>query len=158
MSVAVIQGAIPQDEKWLESNRDTTLNLYQSLTEQVLGTRLIVWPESAPADLANQLVPYITNLYRETRAQWGRPSSWACARRGRQRLRHGYYNSVLALDAAPAWYDKSHLVPFAEYFPVPGFVRTWLRLLSLPYSDFTPGTRSATPAGGGTEARHDDML
>ena len=28
-TVAVIQGAIPQDEKWLESNRDTTLKLYQ---------------------------------------------------------------------------------------------------------------------------------
>ena len=68
VSVAVIQGAIPQDEKWLESNRDTTLNLYSHSTEQVLGARLIVWPEAAPADLANELVPYITNLYRETRA------------------------------------------------------------------------------------------
>ena len=55
VSVAVVQGAIPQDEKWLESNRDYTLKLYQSLTEKVLGTRLIVWPESAPADVANDL-------------------------------------------------------------------------------------------------------
>ena len=68
VSVAVVQGAIPQDEKWLESNHDTTLNLYQGLTEKVLGTRLIVWPESAPADVANNLVPYISNLYSETRA------------------------------------------------------------------------------------------
>jgi len=30
VSVAVVQGAIPQDEKWLDSNRDTTLNLYQT--------------------------------------------------------------------------------------------------------------------------------
>src|SRR5580658_8504793 len=50
VSVAVVQGAIPQDEKWQASNHDTTLNLYQSLTEKVLGTRLIVWPESALAD------------------------------------------------------------------------------------------------------------
>ena len=62
VSVAVVQGAIPQDQKWLESNRDTTLNLYQSLTEKVLGTRLIVWPESAPADVANDLVAFISNL------------------------------------------------------------------------------------------------
>src|SRR4029077_2483684 len=33
VSVAVIQGAIPQDEKWLESNRETTLNVYRTLTE-----------------------------------------------------------------------------------------------------------------------------
>ena len=37
------------------------------------------------------------------------------------------------------FYDKHHLVPFAEFFPVPSFVRSWLRLMSLPYSDFTAG-------------------
>ncbi len=145
VSVAVIQGAIPQDEKWLESNRDTTLNLYQSLTEQVLGTRLIVWPESAPADLANQLVPYITNLYRETRAHGSTLVMGVLRAEGDNDSDTRYYNSVLALDAAPAWYDKSHLVPFAEFFPVPGFVRTWLRLRSLPYSDFTPGDAQQPP-------------
>ncbi len=56
LTVAVVQGAIPQDEKWLESNHDTTLKLYQTLTEKVLGTSLIVWPESAPAGVANYLV------------------------------------------------------------------------------------------------------
>ena len=145
VSVAVIQGAIPQDEKWLESNRDTTLNLYQSLTEQVLGTRLIVWPESAPADLANELVPYITNLYRETRAHGSTLVMGVLRADGGNDADTRYYNSVLALDAAPGWYDKSHLVPFAEFFPVPGFVRTWLRLRSLPYSDFTPGDARQPP-------------
>src|SRR6516162_9223103 len=32
VSVAVVQGAIPQDEKWLESNHETTLRLYRELT------------------------------------------------------------------------------------------------------------------------------
>ncbi len=139
VTVAVIQGAIPQDEKWLDSNRDATLTLYQSLTEQVLGTQLIVWPESAPADVANEIVPYITNLYRETRAHGSTLVTGILrADRGSDgEVR--YYNSVLALDEAPEWYDKAHLVPFAEFFPVPPFVRTWLRLRSLPYSDFTPG-------------------
>jgi apolipoprotein N-acyltransferase len=38
------------------------------------------------------------------------------------------------------WYYKRHLVPFGEYFPVPAFVRRWLRLMSLPYDDFTAGS------------------
>jgi apolipoprotein N-acyltransferase len=57
-----------------------------------------------------------------------------------------YYNSVLALDNhRESWYDKHHLVPFAEFFPVPSFVRSWLRLMSLPYSDFTPGAADQPP-------------
>jgi apolipoprotein N-acyltransferase len=30
-------------------------------------------------------------------------------------------------------------VPFGEYFPVPAAVRSWMRLMSLPNQDFTPG-------------------
>ena len=149
VAVAVVQGAIPQDEKWQESNHDATLKIYQTLTEEVLGTRLIVWPESAPADTANDLVEYLSKLYREARARGsdlvlgvlraeGNPDKPDAMR---------YYNSVLALagDGTAGWYDKHHLVPFAEMFPVPHFVRTWLRLMSLPYSDFTPGAADQPP-------------
>src|SRR5215469_6549703 len=68
VSVAIVQGAIPQDEKWLASNHEATLQLYRTLTEQVLGTALIVWPESATADVANDMVPYVNSLYREARS------------------------------------------------------------------------------------------
>ena len=56
-----------------------------------------------------------------------------------------YFNSVLALDDKVSWYDKHHLVPFAEFFPVPQFVRGWMRLMSLPYSDFTRGPAEQPP-------------
>ena len=56
-----------------------------------------------------------------------------------------YFNSVLALDEHASWYDKHHLVPFAEFFPVPHFVRTWMRLMNLPYSDFTRGAADQPP-------------
>jgi apolipoprotein N-acyltransferase len=36
-------------------------------------------------------------------------------------------------------------VPFAEFFPVPHFVRSWMRLMSLPYSDFTRGAADQPP-------------
>jgi apolipoprotein N-acyltransferase len=36
-------------------------------------------------------------------------------------------------------------VPFGEYFPVPQSVRNWLRLMNLPYSDFTPGRAGQPP-------------
>jgi apolipoprotein N-acyltransferase len=34
---------------------------------------------------------------------------------------------------------KRHLVPFGEYFPVPPFIRSWMRLMNLPYTDIMAG-------------------
>jgi apolipoprotein N-acyltransferase len=147
VSVAVLQGSIPQDEKWLARNRDTTLKLYRDLTVRALGHRLIVMPESAPPDLANNIVPWIRELYGTAHAH-GSGLVLGVVRAADDG--NGYFNSVLGLDERPSWYDKRHLVPFAEYFPVPAFVRSWLRLMSLPYSDFTAGDpdQPPLPAGG----------
>jgi apolipoprotein N-acyltransferase len=53
------------------------------------------------------------------------------------------YNSVVMIDGTDRnsrqIYRKRHLVPFGEYFPVPGFVREWMRLMSLPHSDLSAG-------------------
>src|SRR6516165_746005 len=57
-SGAAVSVAIVQDEKWLASNHETTQRIYRTLSEQVLGNALIVWPESASADIANDIVPY----------------------------------------------------------------------------------------------------
>jgi apolipoprotein N-acyltransferase len=42
ISVAVVQGAIPQDEKWIAENLQSTLDRYQELTRQAHGARIIV--------------------------------------------------------------------------------------------------------------------
>ena len=146
VGVAVVQGAIPQDQKWLDDNRDTTLARYRELTQSALGTPVIVWPESAAPDLANNLVPYL----RELAAAAGAARSALVlglirAEPDPNGGRPQYFNSVLGLDTEVAWYDKHHLVPFAEYFPVPDFVRAWLRVLDLPYSDFTAGAAVQAP-------------
>ena len=143
VSVAILQGAIPQDMKWLESNLDTTLDLYKRLHTEALGAQLIVWPESAPPDLANNIPRYLSGIWSAARAVGSDVVM------GVQRVAEDgetYYNSILALGAGePAFYDKHHLVPFGEYFPVPAFVRQWLRLMSLPHSDFTPGPEEQAP-------------
>ena len=143
VSVAILQGAVSQDLKWLESNRQAILDDYAKLHRQALGARLIVWPESALPDLANSLPRYLSGV-------------WSSARGAGSDVLLGvmrfdpdtdlYYNALLALAGdEPAFYDKQHLVPFGEYFPVPSFVRDWLRLMSLPYSDFEPGGTRQPP-------------
>ncbi|MET0281250.1 MAG: apolipoprotein N-acyltransferase [Steroidobacteraceae bacterium] len=146
--VAILQGAIPQDMKWQATNQRNILDTYARLHQQALGADLIVWPESALPDFANLLSGYVGSV-------------WSAARQAGSAVVMGimrvddsagadveplYFNSVLAMgEGEPAFYDKRHLVPFGEYFPVPAFVRQWLRLMSLPYSDFTPGAREQPP-------------
>ncbi len=151
VGVAIVQGAIPQDQKWLDANRDTTLALYRDLTSQVRGVPLIVWPEAAAPDLANNLVPYLQQMATQV-GERGSTLVMGVLRADRPEGSREtlYFNSVLALGAEFAFYDKHHLVPFAEFFPVPAFVRSWLRLMSLPYSDFNrgPAVQAPLPAAG----------
>lgn len=146
VSVAVLQGAIPQDEKWQADNVEPTRQLYTRLNDEALGAKIIVWPESALPELANEVPQYLGQLYSRSRAH-GSDVVMGIIRADDDDT---YYNSIMTLSDRVHFYSKHHLVPFAEYFPVPSFVRSWLRLMSLPYSDFTPGPadQPAVPAGG----------
>ncbi|MFM8479910.1 MAG: apolipoprotein N-acyltransferase [Gammaproteobacteria bacterium] len=146
VGVAIIQGAIPQDQKWLTENRDNSLRRYRDLTLSALGTPLIVWPEAAAPELANNIVPYLTDL---ARAAEGAGSSLLLglirAEPAESGDRPRYFNSILAFEKEITWYDKHHLVPFGEFFPVPEAVRRWMRLMNLPYSDFSRGAATQLP-------------
>ena len=57
-----------------------------------------------------------------------------------------YYNAVLALGAGHGRYYKRHLVPFAEYFPVPGFVMNWFgNVINMRFSDLDFGAEKQAP-------------
>ena len=142
VSVAVIQADIPQDEKWQDAYEDKILRRYRTMTESALGTQLIVWPEAALPEPANNMLPYIAAVDRETQAKGS--SLVMGVIRASDDGEH-YYDSILALGKQASWYAKDHLVPFAEFFPVPRFVRNWLRLMSLPYDSFTRGGTDQAP-------------
>jgi apolipoprotein N-acyltransferase len=146
VTVAVLQGAIPQDQKWQADNVDPTRDLYTGLNEQALGAQLIVWPESALPQLANEVPKYLGQLYSRARLH-GSDIVMGIIRADDG---DNYYNSIMTMSDRVSFYSKHHLVPFAEFFPVPSFIRSWLRLMSLPYSDFTPGpaVQPAVAAGG----------
>ena len=149
ITVAVVQGAVPQDEKWIGDNLDSILELYRTRTREAHGANLIVWPESAIPDLANNHVAFYRDVYAEASAR-GSSLVMGALRAEPNPLtgEEEYFNSVLAMDRATpgvGWYNKHHLVPFSEFFPVPGFIRSWLRLMSLPYSDFNRGAARQPP-------------
>jgi len=141
LSVAVIQGAIPQDLKWQEDNRLHTLVVYRELTERAWGSRLIVWPEAALPALYHELRPYLGQLEADAVAHHA-DLMLGLLRYDFQNDR--FYNALLALPSGD-WYSKRHLVPFGEYFPVPSFIRTWMRLKNLEYVDMSPGAANQAP-------------
>jgi apolipoprotein N-acyltransferase len=135
--VAVVQGAVSQDQKWLENNREATIARYSELTAQSWGARLIVWPEAALPVLANEIPDYLAALQAAGREHH---ADFAIGLVNFVAQTNSYYNGLLVIsDTRGGWYYKRHLVPFGEYFPVPGFVRAWMRLMSLPYDDMTRG-------------------
>jgi apolipoprotein N-acyltransferase len=146
-TVAIVQGAIPQDMKWLEENQQHILDQYAQLHRDALGAQLIVWPESALPNVANLFTDYLGNVWSASR------KAGSALLLGAMREEPGpdaepprAFNSLLAFGQGdPAFYDKRHLVPFAEYFPVPSVVRDWLRLMNLPNGDFTRGARDQQP-------------
>ena len=142
VSVALIQANIPQEDKWDDAYRDRILDRYRKMTESALGAKIIVWPEAALPDLANNLLPYIAAVDREAQA---RGSSLVMGTVRASADGEHYYDSILALGSQASWYAKDHLVPFAEFFPVPRFVRNWLRLMSLPYDSFDRGGTNQSP-------------
>jgi apolipoprotein N-acyltransferase len=144
VTVAVVQGAIPQDEKWQAANVEPTRLLYAALTERALGARLIVWPEAALPQLINEPpVPEFLGRLNSRARLAGSDIAMGVIREDDNG--QDYFNSIMTLTDHLSFYNKRHLVPFAEYFPIPAFVRDWLRLMSLPYSDFTPGRDDQQP-------------
>jgi len=142
LTVALVQGAVPQDLKWQPDQLGPTLELYQRLTAESEGSRLIVWPEAAIPVLYDRVSGYLDSI-REWAAERG-----STVALGILRADPGggtFQNTVVVLGERPSFYVKRHLVPYGEVFPVPGFLRRWLRLMSLPYTDAVAGAPGQAP-------------
>jgi apolipoprotein N-acyltransferase len=149
VTVALVQGAVPQSMKWVPGQLEQTMNLYLDLTRPHLGAGIIVWPESAIPSLESSVRGYLD--YVSALAQ-SRGSSLVTGLVRRDPQSGAYYNAMAAWSPAEQWYYKRHLVPFGEYFPVPAAVRDWMRLMNLPYSDFAAGAETQAPLAAGGEA------
>jgi apolipoprotein N-acyltransferase len=142
LRVALVQGAVQQDLKWRPDLLPGTKALYFGLTQQHADADLIVWPEAAIPDLYERNAEFLGDV-----RAWSQRSDSAVLLGILRRPPEGaaatatFQNVLVALTDPPVTYVKRHLVPFGEYYPVPGFVRNWLKVLDLPYSDGVPGAR-----------------
>lgn len=136
LRASLVQGAITQDRKWLPEERAPTLALYRRLTLAEADADIVVWPEVAVPAETSQVAGYLAAIDRIMEA---RDASLLLGIMDYDEDLGGYSNSVLLLGPGEGIYRKRHLVPFGEYFPVPDFIREWMRLMSLPYTDTAAG-------------------
>lgn len=139
LSVALVQGAIQQDLKWRPEQLPGTLALYRELTYANHGADIIVWPEAAIPTVYEYVDGFLDGV-RAAASASGSTVLLGILRFGPNGETTGsFQNILLALTDEMQVYVKRHLVPFGEYFPVPSFIRSWMRLMSLPYTDALPG-------------------
>jgi apolipoprotein N-acyltransferase len=136
ISVALLQGNVAQDMKWLPETTQRTLEQYLSMTLDSQA-QLIVMPETALPVLVEQLPEaYLEQLRQHAQQQHGDILMGAV-----EQEQGNYYNSMLSVGSAKTQvYRKNHLVPFGEFIPLKGvfgwIYRDWLHI---PLTDLSRG-------------------
>ncbi len=146
LSVALVQGAVPQAIKWRAEFKARTLELYTALSTPQWGADLVLWPETAVPMFPDEMPESLARLGKlatqhGTALVVGIPSG--------NRLQGPYFNSVMLLNAPDQRYDKHHLVPFGEYLPFDRWLRPLLDWLSIPMSNFASGPPLQAPLRAG---------
>ncbi len=138
LKVALLQGNVPQEIKWLPEQLRPNLELYTGLTAQHWDSDLIVWPETAVTAFYYQLRDgFISHLQRaaqehNTDLLVGLPITDQDTGR--------YYNAMMSLGSSQGFYRKYHLVPFGDFVPFEEQLRGLIAFFDLPMSSFSPGS------------------
>ena len=136
ISVAMIQGAIPQEMKWRPEQRQKTLDLYLSLSEEYQDSQLIIWPETAIPVLHHQAQKFLQHMATIAKNQ---NTDYVVGIPFKDLDSNKFYNGIAVIGSNNDTYYKQHLVPFGEYLPFDAWLRPVLDLMKIPMSDFSSG-------------------
>jgi apolipoprotein N-acyltransferase len=143
LHVALLQGNIPQDEKFIPGTGIATA--LQWYDEQLRDAKapLVITPETALPLLPSQLPPgYLAAIAQ----RYAGGTQAAIVGLPLEEAGRGYSNAVLGFrpgEARPYRYDKHHLVPFGEFIPF-GF-RWFTNMMNIPLADFGRGGLAQPP-------------
>ena len=150
LSVALVQGNIPQLLKWEPDHLENTLGIYAHLSAAEWGSDLVVWPESSVPAYFDTVTDFLSGQAQRASAAGSTLLLGLPSRREDPFRKRGYvaYNSVAALGAESGIYHKRHLVPFGEYVPLESALRGLIAFFDLPMSSFTAGPAEQAPLKG----------
>ncbi|STX29027.1 apolipoprotein N-acyltransferase [Legionella beliardensis] len=135
ISVGVIQANLSMRDKWDETLFWQLLERYQNAAKSLLGTQLIVMPESAIPLPPTYISDFLDSLNDDAKQAGsaillGIPQPTSIDE-------SSYFNSLISLGKAKGVYLKQHLVPFGEYIP-PAF-QFIINKLGIPDPNMKPG-------------------
>lgn len=137
LQVTLLQGNIPQDEKF-EPGSGVPLALdWYAAQLQANRSPLVVAPETAIPLLPQQLPE---GYWKTLQQRFATGTQAALIGFPLGSYQDGYTNSVLgfAPGTAPLWrYDKHHLVPFGEF--IPPLFKWFTQMMHIPLGDFNRG-------------------
>ncbi len=142
VNVTLLQGNIPQDQKWQADRVPTTLKTYSALA-WTSASPLIILPETAlPLFLEQVPRDYLDTLTMIARRNGGDILIGVPERQPGGE----YFNSVVSFGTAPSQtYRKSHLVPFGEFIPLRPVLGWIVSVLAIPLQDFSRGAENQRP-------------
>lgn len=137
IKVALLQGNLTQDQKWLPENKAKTLLWYKTTTEKNWDSKIIIWPETAiPAYLAEVDDWFIQPLNQEAKQH---QSTVVTSLPIKDDSVNQKYNAVMTLGKESGIYKKRHLLPFGEYLPLQPLSGFILNSLAIKLGQFTAG-------------------
>lgn len=142
MTVALLQGNIPQELKWQNDNMQAIANTYLQLTKQNLNKDLVLWPEAAmplPLPYSGQYFQAIDTAAKEKNVAVLASAPMVVETPSTidgQSAQKAYSNTIIGLGLAQGEYHKQHLVPFGEFVPFAKWLRGVINFFDLPMSNF----------------------
>lgn len=144
ISVALMQGNIPQEVKWSPENALNTIKQYLAMI-QSSKAELTVLPETALPVIASQLDQKVKDAITAQGKQ--NRGNVIVGMVEYNEATEAYFNSAFSYGSNPTQsYSKNHLVPFGEFIPLKqvfGWIyRDWL---NMPLSDLSRGGTQQKP-------------
>jgi apolipoprotein N-acyltransferase len=148
VSVALVQGNIKQELRWVPEQELPTMKKYMQLTKPHLQQQIIVWPEAAIPQLEPLAQAYLYNLD----MQAAEHNSAVITGILDYKRNDDAYNGIIVLGRSRGEatsgdyiyesknrYQKHHLLPIGEFVPFERWLRDVAPFFDLPNSSFARG-------------------
>ncbi len=137
VEVALVQGNVPQEFKWMKSEAFPIMRRYLTLSREHRDAELVVWPETAIPLFYHQAGSFIELLEKERTEH---ETDFLIGIREYNYVDKQYFNAVISISEDSGVYRKRHLVPYGEFVPLRKLLGNFMKVLDVPMNvDFSSG-------------------